>query len=325
MKKVCFGVLCTLILLFSTAAFAQDIAYVGDRDAFFAAVADGSATTIQLTASMDLTGAGVLNVDGMTIDLGGYTISAANFSLIFQGSNLVIQNGAFDSKGGNYALFIGDAEETSDILVQNVALNGGINVFNAGGVTLKDVTVTAVNYYAVWCDENARVTIESGTYQTGEKSVALLGLTSAEYNTSLVIQGGSFLAGDKPMVLVGNADKQYGTPVISGGFFDAAVDEAYLAEGYNAIARGDGSGYDVQSETNPEPVTPPEEVAPPEEVTPPEEAPAPEATAAPAAASAPPQTGDGAAPMLWLALAVFSAVLAIGSGASALRRREKSR
>ncbi len=105
---------------------------------------------------------------------------------------------------------------------------------------LRNVTSTAKQFYAVWCDQNAHVTIESGSYSTSANSTALLGMTTpsedpTDPKSEMLIQGGNFDAGERPMVLKnGNA---YGVPVFTGGTFSCDVSE-YLAFGVKQSPTG---------------------------------------------------------------------------------------
>lgn len=130
----------------------EEVTVVSDAGQLLEAVNDPGVTNIRLDASFDATGSGVVNVSGKIIDLGGNTISADNFTLIFEGTNFTLKNGAFDSKGGSYALFVGDEGETDNVIIEGITADGGINVFNATNVVLRDVNVTGTDYYAVWCD-----------------------------------------------------------------------------------------------------------------------------------------------------------------------------
>lgn len=211
--------LCIMSVLMPATALAADgnTANVSTKEEFEAAANDSSVTVINVTTDIDLTFSDgyVLDVSGKTINLGGNTVSATNFTLIFEGSNFVIRGGTLDSKGGSYALFIGDEGTTDNVLVENVTTTGGINVYNSSNVTLRNVNVTGTAHYAVWCDENGKVTIESGSFQSN--GVAVLGLTAAEKDSALDITGGDFaVSGQQPLVLPGN----YGAPIITGGTYN---------------------------------------------------------------------------------------------------------
>lgn len=219
MKKIATIAMCILMMLSMMPIFvfaADGATNVATKDEFVAAIADETAKNINITADIDMTDANVLDISGRIIDLGGHTISAKNFTLIFQGSDFTIRNGKFDSKGGSYALFIGEAP-TQNVILENIKTTGGINVYNSNNVVLRDVDVTGTNYYAVWCDAGTNVTIESGTFKTSEKSIAAIGMSKNE--SSLNINDGNFIAGSKPLVLQGN----YNVPVIHGGSFDCSA------------------------------------------------------------------------------------------------------
>lgn len=180
------------------------------------------------------------DISNRTIDLGGHTLKLAHFSMIFEGKNFIIENGNIEVKStGNldsYSLFIGDAGDSDNILIRNITAIGGINIFNAHNVVLENTKVEGRNFYAVWCDENAKVIIKSGEFSSN--GVAVLGLVSAQYEAELKVQGGNFIANNKPLVLE-QGDK-YGKPVFSGGTSDVEIKSEYCAEGFKPIDNGNG-------------------------------------------------------------------------------------
>ena len=103
---------------------------VSTQKEFIDATKNDAVNKINVTADIDMTGARFLDVSGCTIDLGGNTVSAKNFTLIFQGSDFTIRNGKFDSKGGSYALFIGD-DPTDNVVVENVTMSGGCLLYTS--------------------------------------------------------------------------------------------------------------------------------------------------------------------------------------------------
>ena len=128
--------------------------------------------------------------------------------------------------------------------MENVTANGGINIYDAHQVVLRNVDVTGTNYYAVWCDENGQAVIESGTFRAN--SNALLGLATDGKDASMLIQGGNFITADsKPLVLADGA-----SPVITGGDFTADP-SAYLADGLMAVeSEKDGYRFTVAEKQN---------------------------------------------------------------------------
>lgn len=83
--------------------------------------------------------------DGVTVDLNGHDITVGWYTyengggignLIFAGTNIVIKNGSFSGKP-SYTLWIGDEVDTRNVTIENVTVNGGINVYNATEITLK--------------------------------------------------------------------------------------------------------------------------------------------------------------------------------------------
>ena len=68
----------------------EEVTDVSDAGQLLEAVNDPGVTNIRLDASFDATGSGVVNVSGKIIDLGGNTISADNFTLIFEGTNFTL-------------------------------------------------------------------------------------------------------------------------------------------------------------------------------------------------------------------------------------------
>lgn len=210
---------------------ADDEVVVSTKAEFQQAIADGSAPTIKLAASIDITDVGVLDVDNLTIDLDGNTISAANFTAVFQGDNFKIMNGQMDAKGGSYALFIGDERETANVVVENITTNGGINIYDTHNVTLRNVNAAGTDYYAVWCDENALVTIESGSYQTNGVAVLGTAAISEDVVANIDVYGGIWNANQKPLVLDNGVAR--GKVTIYGGNYD--IDPiGYLGDGYQA-------------------------------------------------------------------------------------------
>ena len=219
-----------------------------------------SGETIKLlkdyTSDKAANAATVIDLTGKTFDLNGCTFTANNFAYVFEGTGGVIKNGKM-ATSGSYALFIGDNGETTSFTVTGVELTGGINVYNATGVILENLTVNGTDYYAVWLDSGAEATVKSGNYTAG--AVAAVGVTVFEGKQSvLTIEGGKIDANGKPLMLANggkllvkggeftnigkvlNEDKDNSIE-ISGGMFSVAVDEKYCAAGFIPTENEDGT------------------------------------------------------------------------------------
>lgn len=235
----------TIITVADEVVFAPYVVAIGEVKYFsltaaFEAARVGTSKVVTLLADYTATEKGgnnpgvVYDITGVTFDLGGHKFSASNFAVVFAGSNGVIQNGEMICLNGSYALFIGDEIETKGFTASNLTLTGGINVYNATMVVLDNLTVNGTNYYAVWADENASITIESGTYTAGD--VALLSGAAVDLST-INVTGGTFITNDKP--LMGNSK---GTLQISGGTFSSEVKKDYLANGFRLTKTGESYG-----------------------------------------------------------------------------------
>ena len=187
--------------------------------------------------------------DNCTIDLNGHTFKAKNFTVVFEGNNLTIKNGKFDSNGGSYALFVGDEGGSKNVVVEDIETNGGINIYNAS-VTLRNVTSAGTNYYSVWCDEGSFVTIESGEYSSNGPAVlgmALLKTPAVKVN--LTVNGGKFyVSEEQSLVLPSTAQEARGTPSITGGTFYATPEQMEKIKEYvptNSELTQTGDGFTV--------------------------------------------------------------------------------
>lgn len=240
LPKLLLIIFALVIIPLNSTANTENTANVSTADEFKEAV-QNSVTNINLNADIDLTDAGVLDISGITINLNGNKILANNFSLIFEGTNFKIKNGTLDAKGGAYALFIGDIGNTDNVIIEDITLIGGINVFNSTNVVLRNVDITGTLYYAIWCDENGHVIVKSGDFKSA--GGAVIGISKTD--GTLDIEGGNFITNDKPLVLTGN----YGIPQIKGGNFDIPVLQEYCVEGYEPVVLG-GDNYSVCNHSN---------------------------------------------------------------------------
>ena len=103
-------------------------------------------------------------------------------------------------------LFTDILREVASQIFIPLTVGGGINVYNSRNVVLRDVAANAEgSYYAIWCDEGAFVTVESGSYSS--KGAGVVGIT-ASAPSDLTVNGGEFVtAGENtPLVLPGYRD-----------------------------------------------------------------------------------------------------------------------
>ena len=145
--------------------------------------------------------------DGTALDLNGKTISSNNMGLILQGKNATVKNGNFVGlNDASYGLFIGDMGETESIVLENVTLKGGLNVFNASQVILRNCEIHGTKFHTVWADENAQIIIESGTYYVGTGANSHVLWTASDVSdgdcglNEIIVKGGSFEQDPTPYV-----------------------------------------------------------------------------------------------------------------------------
>jgi len=221
-------------------------------------VAEGS--TVLLTESVDYSETyeaydrHEINLpDNVTLNLQGKTITTNNSSVTYQGNNITIKNGNFVTpETDNYGISIGNSGSTTGTIT-DVTVEGGVHVFYAN-MTLKNVTVAAHKYYAVWGDINSQITIDSGNYTSSSNSPALLGMVriyegeDVNENGYFIINGGTFNTNGKKLCLDKevNGIQQYILPVIYGGTFDLDVSK-YVASGYQCKNNGNGT-YTVEAQ-----------------------------------------------------------------------------
>ncbi len=171
--------------------------------------------------------------DNTVLDLGGNTMTVPYLKGIFQGKDISIRNGRIES-AADYPLFVGNGTKDTNAVIENVDLNGGINVFD-GQATLRNVNADASpkKYYAVWADNGAVITIESGTYIGG------------------MLNGNQMPAVNSSNPTNPEEDGPAGIVIIKGGKFNTDVSK-YVAEGYKVIEENDNGNtwYVVVSDDN---------------------------------------------------------------------------
>ena len=231
MKKflASFVLVLVLICAFATISYAANI-YVNGQSygnnlstALTNAPNDGSLWKIELKADYS-TGSGSYSPGSgknIEIDLGGYTLkcTSANNPLFYVKSDFKIYNG-------------------------KIEITGTGNVFNvntAGGklVLGENLEITTNSGNIAYCDtKECSVVINGGTYQknSGTKLFTVK-------NSPLTINGGTFITTTTEetvfddVIGLSTADGS----AIKGGTFSVAVDEKYIANGYECVENEDGT------------------------------------------------------------------------------------
>ncbi len=214
--------------------------------------------TLLLLSDVDLTSYSaetyqtIYLAEDSTLDLNGNTIYTYNGSVAYEGEDFTICNGSFDANGGSYGLCVGNGYGTANCVIEDVTVYGGINVYAAEGVTLRNCTVEATKYYAVWADQGVYdnalglntgygVRIESGSYTSS--GAAVLGATQYEGIASTIeVVGGTFTTTNATPKLFNSTG---GELTVKGGIYN--IDPtSYLAEGYEAISDASAGTWTVQ-------------------------------------------------------------------------------
>jgi predicted ribosomally synthesized peptide with SipW-like signal peptide len=175
--------------------------------------------------------------DGTVLDLQDSTITLESESLDITGNNLTIKNGTFQATTvpdyDTAALYIGTPEDGKDVHSDNIVLDGvtiigGLSVYNASNVVLRNCTITGIfpedgtvsSVLSVYKKKKntTSVTIESGTYTTGNGDLVQGDFTDS--NVTVTIKGGTF----------------NGNPSL------------FVAKGYKAV-KGDDGWYTVVPDT----------------------------------------------------------------------------
>ena len=156
-----------------------------------------------------------LTVANATIDLNDKVITVEkgydSNSFGVTGNNSVVKNGTFKCGEGrdDYPLWITGNIGKNHVTVENVAVDGGMQVTGTVEATLSNVTINANNYYDVYMAQNSKVTVESGSFTSvGNKPHFYIQNYGASYNPTIIVNGGNF-SGGMPTVGVANAGNPY--------------------------------------------------------------------------------------------------------------------
>ena len=191
-----------------------------------------------------------LSGTGLTLDLGGYTLSNLyNNTFNVTGTNVTIQNGTMEigtlyygsysaTKGVtpyssprlcSYPVF---ADGATNFVINNLSTTGGINI-SASTAVVNGLSFSGSSYYAICSQENSDVTINGGTFDKATGGFANY-LIWVESGSEMTINGGTFLKG--------TANFKTGiNPIIKGGTYDFDPTNSGVAAGYSVVNNGDGT------------------------------------------------------------------------------------
>lgn len=154
-----------------------------------------------------------LTVENAIVDLNGkiVTVNKGDNSNAFgvTGDGSVVKNGTFKCGIGrdDYPLWITGNTGKNHVTVENVTVEGGMQMTGTVEATLKNVTITANTYYDVYMAQNSKVTVESGNFTSvGSMPHFYIQNYSASYNPTVIINGGSFSGGTPTVGVMSNSN-----------------------------------------------------------------------------------------------------------------------
>ena len=133
------------------------------------------------------------------LDLNGHTITVlSNDRFMIAGSGTVIKNGQIKagpmsgSATGKISYSLAVTANSQDVVIEDLVCEGGIEVLGRSTATLRNVTVTATNFYTMYLVGGATVTVESGDFTA--KS-GLQHFYIQDTGSELILKGGTFSGG----------------------------------------------------------------------------------------------------------------------------------
>lgn len=184
--------------------------HVANEQEFKAAFANAEAgDTIILDDDISITNTGsygngtpdtYILADNVTIDLNGKTLTVnTNDRFMLAGDNSVIRNGEIKagpmggSSSGKISYSLGVTAGAQNVLIEDIICEGGIEVLgNGASATLRNVHVTATNYYCIYLAGGATATVESGEYNAASGKVHFYTETASD---KVVLKSGTFSGG----------------------------------------------------------------------------------------------------------------------------------
>lgn len=156
-----------------------------------------------------------LTVDNAIVDLNDkvITVNKGDGSNAFgvTGDGSVVKNGTFKCGEGreDYPFWVTGNIGTNHVTVENVTVEGGMQVTGTVEATLRNVTITANNYYDVYMAQDSKVTVENGQFTSvGNYPHFYIHNYSSSYNPTIIINGGDF-SGGTPTVSVFKSNNPY--------------------------------------------------------------------------------------------------------------------
>ena len=137
-----------------------------------------------------------LVAEDVTVDLRGNTITMAKGG---QRDALGLAANGIHLKGGTlnianakttYALFV--TAGAKNVVIEDMTINGGMQVIGNSSATLKNVTINATNYYDVYLEYKSEVTIESGIFNNKDGKPHFYTATPSD---KITVNGGTFKGG----------------------------------------------------------------------------------------------------------------------------------
>lgn len=133
------------------------------------------------------------------LDLNGHTITVlSNDRFMIAGSGTVIKNGQIKagpmpgSATGKISYSLAVTANSQNVVIEDIVCEGGIEVLGRSTATLRNVTVTATNFYTMYLVGGATATVESGNFTA--KS-GLQHFYIQDGGSELILKGGTFSGG----------------------------------------------------------------------------------------------------------------------------------
>ena len=170
----------------------------------------------------------VFDLDGHTVSTGNHSGSAIGFRIKYANADVTLKNGTIETSGG-YAVYADGEANDLKLTLDNMTLKGehaGLGILGTltgSKITIRDSSVTGVEYYGIYHPAAGTLTIEDSTV-TGDK-------------LGIFVKGGTVnISGDKTSVRAETATESAPSDYYSGSS-EAGTSTAgyalYVEGGYN--------------------------------------------------------------------------------------------